>query len=37
MEEIKQYLRCAIVDIARKCNTKVDNVINVIRKEYGKN
>lgn len=37
MGEIEQYLKRAIVDIARKCNTKVDNVINIIKKEYGKN
>lgn len=32
MEEVKQYLDRAIVDIARKCDVYVEDVINVIKK-----
>jgi hypothetical protein len=34
MENIKEYIKRAIPDIARKCNTKVDEVIKEIKNLY---
>lgn len=36
-EEIKAYLKRLVPDVARKCNTKDDNVIKIIKELYGKN
>ena len=37
MEEVKQYLDRAIVDIARKCGVYIEDVINVIKKYNNEN